>query len=165
MAYMFGACWAITGPFSYYDYCMLKYSDKNILRQTGFSYQQLVNPEKVIDISQFNEDLRPSLNNLKREAAAGDSLRKFACGNSTGDVANIYALVECTPDLSELQCNNCLEDSFSKINEILNGAIAGRIVKPMCAFRYKTWKFFNQSTNLNIPVPSRPSASDIVVTF
>ncbi|XP_076882553.1 putative cysteine-rich receptor-like protein kinase 9, partial [Bidens hawaiensis] len=110
------------------------------------------------DTTQFNMDLRLLLSKLKAYAAAGDSLKKFASGNTTGpDFTTIYGLMQCTPDLSEGQCGACLERAVNQF-AIKHGVKAGgRTITPTCNFRYQIYSFFNVST-LGIPPPP-PSSS------
>nr|XP_043625062.1 cysteine-rich receptor-like protein kinase 25 [Erigeron canadensis] len=135
----------------YYDYCILQYSNQTILQQSKFRfYVYLANPQNASDISQFNEALRPLLAGLRQKAADGDPLLKFATGNRSdlSDFSTINALVQCSPDLSEFDCNSCLEDSINRIPQFFNGRIGGRILKPMCNLRYETYEFFNETTDI-----------------
>nr|XP_043624450.1 putative receptor-like protein kinase At4g00960 [Erigeron canadensis] len=144
----------------YYDNCLVKYSNQPILQQTRFKfYVYLANNQNSSDISRFNDALRPLLTDLREKAANGGPLLKFATGNTSGPgFSNIYALVQCTPDLSEFDCNSCLEDSINQISTFFNGKVGGRILKPMCNFRYENYRFFNQSA-LVIPSPPPPPVS------
>ncbi|KAJ0429973.1 putative protein kinase RLK-Pelle-DLSV family [Helianthus annuus] len=60
---------------------------------------------------------------------------------------------QCTPDLSELDCDSCLEDAINRIAQWFNGKIGGRILLPMCTFRYENYRFFNQSAAVIPPSP------------
>nr|GEW40972.1 putative receptor-like protein kinase At4g00960 [Tanacetum cinerariifolium] len=93
------------------------------------------------------------------QASNGGPLKKFACGNTAGpDSTTIYALVQCTPDLSKQECYGCLEDLFNQIPKYeLNGKVGGRTVVHMCNFRYDIKLFFNVSgIALVIPPPPGP---------
>ncbi|KAI3498884.1 hypothetical protein L1887_34670 [Cichorium endivia] len=142
----------------YYDYCMLRYSNATVLGSTGIRfYVYLANPNNASDITQFNNALRPLMDDLRSRASSGGPLQKFASGNTTGpDFSRIYALVQCTPDLMDLQCNSCLEDAINQISNFFNGKVGGRILLPMCTFRYEIYRFFNQST---LAIPPPPSSS------
>ncbi|XP_023748859.1 cysteine-rich receptor-like protein kinase 44 isoform X2 [Lactuca sativa] len=141
----------------YYDNCLLKYSNKNIL---GYTYS----PEDIIylrktqnapDRDRFIGSLMPLLSELRTDAAAGGSLRKFATGNTTvHDFTTIYALMQCTPDLSEVECESCLYDSVNQFAGQYSGRIGGSTLLPMCNFRYEIYRFFNGSTML---IPSPPT--------
>ncbi|KAK9065427.1 hypothetical protein SSX86_016810 [Deinandra increscens subsp. villosa] len=140
----------------YYDYCLVKYSNEVILGKTGVKfYVYLANTQNATDVDQFNSDLAPLLKKLRGDAAAGGPLRKFASGNVTGPVfSTIYGLVQCTPDLSETQCSDCLEDIINRIASYFNGRVGGRILVPMCNFRYENYRFFNQTARVIPPPPS-----------
>ena len=61
------------------------------------------NPNKVSTnyLDKFNDALRTLLEKLRSEAKAGDSFRKYAAGNAIlPDFMTLYALVQCTPNLS-----------------------------------------------------------------
>ncbi|KAK9049538.1 hypothetical protein SSX86_031494 [Deinandra increscens subsp. villosa] len=134
----------------YYDYCLVKYSNEVILGSTRIKfYVYLANTQNATDVDQFNSDLAPLLKKLRGDAAAGGPLRKFASGNVTGPVfSTIYGLVQCTPDLSEIQCSDCLEDIINRIAFYFNGAVGGRVLVPMCNFRYEIYRFVNQSSRV-----------------
>jgi hypothetical protein len=84
------------------------------------------------------------LESLKSEAVAGGSLRKFAAGNATApNFQTLYALVQCTPDLSELECNNCLAGAFQGILNCCDGKQGGRVISPSCSMRFEVEQFYN----------------------
>ncbi|XP_076924020.1 cysteine-rich repeat secretory protein 38-like [Bidens hawaiensis] len=149
----------------YYDSCFLRYSNETILRSTRVKlYTYLVNLLNVTDIDGFNRALGPLMKRLREKAAAGGSQQKFASGNTTGpDFLTFYAFVQCTPDLSQQQCSDCLEDAVNRISVYFNGKIGGRILLPMCNFRYEAYRFFNQTAQdititpvLQSSLPIRP---------
>ncbi|KAI3796906.1 hypothetical protein L1987_39593 [Smallanthus sonchifolius] len=144
------------GAVGYYDECWLRYTNKTILGDTQGGVI-LYNLQNASDVNRFNGALRPLLNELRDDAAAGGSLRKFASGNTTGsDSVTIYGLVQCTPDLSGPRCSDCLENQINQFLIQLGGRIGGRILQPVCNFRYEIYQFFNGST-LVIPPPPSPS--------
>ncbi|XP_021989267.1 putative receptor-like protein kinase At4g00960 isoform X3 [Helianthus annuus] len=142
----------------YYDYCFLVYSNRTILGNNPMQTSvYLLNTQNATNRDRFTAALRPLLSNLTAAAAAGGSLRKFATGNTTGpDFSNIYGLVQCTPDLTQLLCNECLENAISLFSNRFGGIIGGRNLAPKCNFRYETYGFFNVST-LVIPPPPSPT--------
>ncbi|XP_059450809.1 cysteine-rich repeat secretory protein 38-like [Corylus avellana] len=87
----------------WYDYCMLRYSNRSILgvEETSPSlYMWNVNNVSANYVNQFNDDLSSLLESLRSQAVAGDSLRKFATGDGTApESITLYGLVQCTPDL------------------------------------------------------------------
>ncbi|PIA55348.1 hypothetical protein AQUCO_00800239v1 [Aquilegia coerulea] len=156
----------------WYDDCMLRYSDQPIFNtmQTlpnAYTY----NPMNVSNgnTAQFNLAVRSMLNRLLEEASTG-TVQKFATGNTRiGPDINmtIYALAECTPDLSASQCRECLNGTSEKLPECCNGRIGGRVLRPSCNFRYEVSRFYNVTQSDSPPVVDRggPSGVPSGVTF
>ncbi|XP_027340833.1 putative receptor-like protein kinase At4g00960 [Abrus precatorius] len=124
--------------------CMLRYSSHSIFHimdpQIEYYEWTGINATKV---EQFNGVLMNLLNGLRSKAASGDSLHKFAAGNVTGpSFQNIYALVQCTPDLVEQDCNDCLFGAFSEITKCCSGNRAVRIGRRSCNVRFDTNRFY-----------------------
>ncbi|KAK9065426.1 hypothetical protein SSX86_016809 [Deinandra increscens subsp. villosa] len=146
----------------YYDNCLLRiYSNKFILGSTRISlYHFRQNRQNSTDVDEFNGYLRPLLTKLRGEAAAGGPLQKFAMANTTGPgFSTIYGLVQCSPDLSDIQCSDCLENIINRIVLYFNGKVGGRILVPMCNFRYENYRFFNQSARVIRPPPPSPPST------
>ncbi|EXB38214.1 hypothetical protein L484_006313 [Morus notabilis] len=139
----------------WYDNCMLRYSNRSmfgIVETSQIFYMWSV--QNVTDADGFYEKLRTLINQLKNQAAAGDSLRKFATGNdTTPEFKTIYALVQCTPDLSKEQCNNCLDSVFGYIPQCCGGKKGGRVIGPSCNVRYEDYLFYDSTAN---PPPTSP---------
>ncbi|XLT11119.1 hypothetical protein HN51_056912 [Arachis hypogaea] len=66
------------------------------------------------EVDKFNKILNNLLENLKSKAASGDSRRKYGVGSASVGPRNItiYGVVQCTPDLSEKECDDCLVESI-----------------------------------------------------
>ncbi|PWA79323.1 cysteine-rich receptor-like protein kinase 8 [Artemisia annua] len=96
----------------WYDACMLKYSNATILGVLDTSVSRawyLANPGNASNVAQFNQGLRRLLDQLRNDASRGGSLRKYASNSTNGPgFTTLYGLMQCTPDLSEIDCHNCL---------------------------------------------------------
>ncbi|KAJ9169013.1 hypothetical protein P3X46_020483 [Hevea brasiliensis] len=138
----------------WYDNCMIRYSNKSIFGvMEDWPRLALLNVNNVTSIDQFNQVLRTLMDRLRSEASSGSSLRKFATGEAPGpDFLTIYALAQCTPDLSGQQCNDCLDQAAGYIPGCCNGKIGGRVVTPSCNLRYEISRFYNST----VPLPSPP---------
>ncbi|KAK4755044.1 hypothetical protein SAY87_008801 [Trapa incisa] len=70
---------------------------------------------------------------------------------------------ECSPDLSEQQCSDCLEETIGKIPECCSGKIGGRLFRPSCKIRFELNHFYNElpeaqsTTPVSPPPTSRPT--------
>uniref|UniRef100_A0A2P2QMX8 Cysteine-rich repeat secretory protein 38-like isoform X1 n=1 Tax=Rhizophora mucronata TaxID=61149 RepID=A0A2P2QMX8_RHIMU len=139
----------------WYDDCMLRYSDRNIFGNSeSRPYFWMYNLNNISKVDQFSQALNALLTNLTRIASSGDSRLKFAFGNSTTTSKDtIYALVQCTPDLSKLQCSNCMNDTIQLIPKCCTGRQGGRVYTPSCQFRYEKDIFYDPAA-VSSPQPS-----------
>ncbi|XP_057986371.1 cysteine-rich receptor-like protein kinase 44 isoform X2 [Hevea brasiliensis] len=97
------------------------------------------------ELSQFNQVLQALLTTLRNEAASGNSTRKFATGNGRSGFYTIYALMQCTPDLSQQECDDCLVGATAEIPIYSSGKLGGRVIKPSCNLRFETYRFYDET--------------------
>ncbi|KAL6562208.1 hypothetical protein OROGR_003215 [Orobanche gracilis] len=145
----------------WYEFCMLRYSDETIYGTLTRSPPGLwmLNPQNATSADQFMDDLRSLLDNLRGQASYGGSLRKVAAGNGTGpNFQNIFALVQCTPDLSPEDCGSCLIGAAQDIPSCCDRKRGGRVLWPSCNLRYENVSFYNE-TRLQ-ELAARPPASN-----
>ncbi|XP_015868178.3 cysteine-rich receptor-like protein kinase 26 isoform X2 [Ziziphus jujuba] len=140
--------------------CLVRYSNSSIFymkKEAPFRLLPSPNPSAA-SAEAYKKTLDPLLENLIRKASSGDSLRKFAYGNTkVPDAEDIYALVQCTPDLSEQDCNDCLVNSTLQIPGCCAGKSGGRVLKPSCTLRYEYGAFYNVSAYGGLPPPEGKS--------
>ncbi|GFP94691.1 cysteine-rich receptor-like protein kinase 41 [Phtheirospermum japonicum] len=142
------------------DSCMLRYSNQTILgimetRPALF----MSNVENATNPGEFLTYLRGHLDNLRDLAANGGPLRKVAAANvRANDFQYIFALVQCTPDLSSDDCTGCLIAAAAEIPTCCDRRRGGRVLYPSCNLRYERYPFFNE-TRLQelVPVPPSPA--------
>ncbi|XP_057986370.1 cysteine-rich receptor-like protein kinase 44 isoform X2 [Hevea brasiliensis] len=97
------------------------------------------------ELSQFNRVLQALLTTLRTEAASGNWTRKFATGNERSGFYTIYALMQCTPDLSQQECDDCLVGATAEIPISSSGKLGGRVIKPSCNLRFETYRFYDET--------------------
>jgi len=79
--------------------------------------------------------------------------------------SNLYVLVQCTPDLSTSDCNQCLLLANLSLSICCNNNRGVRVLFPSCNFRFDNYSFFNEvafdamvarppSTPVALPPPS-----------
>ncbi|KAA8519974.1 hypothetical protein F0562_014228 [Nyssa sinensis] len=148
----------------WYDYCMLRYSNQSFLgtmdtRPACYMW----NTNNVSDVVQFNQDLRNLLDGLRGRAGSGGSLCKFATGNTSfttaTDFGTVYGLVQCTPDLSEQLCSDCLIGAMQEIGSCCVGYRGGRVIYPSCNLRYELDDPFYNETTPEPPLSPPPASS------
>ncbi|CAH8275631.1 unnamed protein product [Arabidopsis lyrata] len=72
---------------------------------------------------------------------------------------NIYALMQCTPDLSSTNCKTCLLKSVGDYQTCCHGKQGGYVFRPSCIFRWDLYPFngaFDHITS-TAPPSSRPA--------
>ena len=140
--------------------CMLRYSfnDSILSVEEDEPSKEFGSPQSRSDPEQFNQKLKPLLDDLINKSAAGDSLSKYAQGSTkvpNGDP--IYAVLQCTPDLSQKECNDCLQDASSRLRLCCEGKEGARILKPSCNLRYESGPFLESDNT--VPDESTSPAS------
>ncbi|XP_038690308.1 cysteine-rich repeat secretory protein 38-like [Tripterygium wilfordii] len=129
----------------WYDNCMFRYSDRHIFGslETG-PYFWMYSMNNVSNPSEFNQAVISILDKLTSRAASGDSRLKFATDSTTtASSQTIFALVQCTPDLSMEACRECLTNTTGLFPQCCDGRQGGRVMAPSCNFWYEKDKFYN----------------------
>ncbi|KAK8517350.1 hypothetical protein V6N12_032542 [Hibiscus sabdariffa] len=139
------------------EFCTLRYANRDLFGELETSPGScLYNVQDVQNPDRFNQVLDNLLTNLSSLAAAGGPLRKYAADNSTVGVFQIvYAMVQCSPDLSEQECGDCLSVAKDGIGGCCLGKIGCRILRPSCFLRYESEPFYRTP----IPLPSPPHST------
>ncbi|XP_034698887.1 putative receptor-like protein kinase At4g00960 [Vitis riparia] len=142
----------------YYDQCTLRYSNRSIFGtvDTSDSYA-LKNTQNVSDIDLFTQQRDDLLLDLREKAASGGLLKKYATGEAVADFITIYALVQCTPDLEDQECSDCVADLSKIYSDFLKYKQGGRVMAPSCNFRFETYRFYDTLPDAPPPSPANSS--------
>jgi hypothetical protein len=136
--------------------CSLRYSFRSIF---GFmeTYPILAfyNIANFSDVEEFNKVLYPLLDSLRNRASSGNSTRKFALQSvpAPNYFQTIYALLECTPDLSKTDCIDCLLEVQYFVPQCCHGKQGGKFVSPSCDLRFELYPFYDASAELPPVLP------------
>ncbi|KAG8490929.1 hypothetical protein CXB51_014708 [Gossypium anomalum] len=141
----------------WYDNCMFRYTNRSIsgvVEDDPLLY--MWNDNNVTDVDAFNQSLSTLLDSLINSASSGTSLRKFATGSAqVTPFQTVYALVQCTPDLSQAECTSCLSTAIELVPECCDRKQGGRVLEPSCNFRFEIERFYNLTT-ADTPLTSTP---------
>ncbi|VVB12207.1 unnamed protein product [Arabis nemorensis] len=142
----------------WYTQCMFRYSNRTIFgRKETDPTLSFVGGEGIsANRDEFERVRRGLLDRLKGIAVAGGPNRKYAQGNSSGSVGfrKFYGSAQCTPDLSEQDCDDCLVFGFESIPSCCDGEIGLRWFCPSCSFRFETWRFYEFDADLEPDPPA-----------
>ncbi|KAF8086798.1 hypothetical protein N665_0612s0018 [Sinapis alba] len=70
---------------------------------------------------------------------------------------NIYALMQCTPDLSSGDCDNCLRQSARDYQSCCGQKQGGVVMRPSCFFRWDLYQYSKAFDNITVASPPPPS--------
>ncbi|KAL1195154.1 Cysteine-rich receptor-like protein kinase 29 [Cardamine amara subsp. amara] len=148
----------------WYTHCMFRYSNRTIYgRKETLPTKAFIAGEEIsANKDEFERLQRALLDRLKDTAAAGGPNRKYAQGNSSASVGyrRFYGSAQCTPDLSEQDCNDCLVFGFENIQRCCDSEIGLRWFCPSCSFRFETWRFYEFDADLEADPPAiQPAGS------
>ncbi|KAJ4958900.1 hypothetical protein NE237_026011 [Protea cynaroides] len=139
----------------WYEKCMLRYSTSNIFSNLAESPEvDQWETENVADLEQFNQILGVLMNNLVSQASSSSSTDMFATNNENyTSFQRIYGLVQCTPDISQSDCNRCLIGSLAQIPRCCSGSRSGGIFRPSCNLMYSTDSVYQLEADGSDPPP------------
>ncbi|KAL9687711.1 hypothetical protein QQ045_032118 [Rhodiola kirilowii] len=140
---LFQRCPNQMGAIIWYDNCMFRYTNWYMFRSLEGTYARLSNDTSSSDTVTYDKQLFTLLEALRDKASAGNSTLKFATGDTKFIGAErIYALVQCIPDLDQMQCDNCLSRAFDDITKSIPGRAGGRILGASCSVRFNATSFY-----------------------
>ncbi|CAI9087734.1 OLC1v1021881C1 [Oldenlandia corymbosa var. corymbosa] len=156
---VFAICPDTNQAIFWYDNCMLRYSNQSIFSRldTGI-VGYLWNPNNVTNTFLLNQVLGDTFNQIATKAAEGDPIsgKKFAVQVAKlMSFQRIYALGQCTPDISSLDCEGCLTSAIQKLPNCCNNRQGGRVLFPSCNIRYESTPFYQVVPS---PPPAQPPA-------
>ncbi|XP_039169850.1 putative receptor-like protein kinase At4g00960 [Eucalyptus grandis] len=140
--------------------CTIRYSDASFFGVVLTEPPYTVATGVVRRSDTYGAAMKKLLNGLPAEAARGGSLRKYASGNESVGPDMIYALVQCTPDLTEQQCSDCLVVVAQEIRYCCLGSTEGRYMVPSCLILYETNNRFFDPTSEPPPLPPPPPSQE-----
>ncbi|KAJ4912958.1 putative cysteine-rich receptor-like protein kinase 23 [Raphanus sativus] len=142
----------------YYDECMLRYSNRYILSTLNTNGGIILSNTQNITSNyqiEFRDLVLSTMNQAATDASISPRRFEMRTANSTAfQFRTLYALVQCTPDLTRQECFRCLNLTISQLR---TDKIGGRSVVSSCNSRYELYQFYNES-NIGTPQPQLDSA-------
>ncbi|KAG4132648.1 hypothetical protein ERO13_D08G045966v2 [Gossypium hirsutum] len=135
--------------------CHVHYADRSFYG----TLEELGNPEAGYNtgdiksnLTEFDTIWESLMDTVVRNASNGSSTLKYATGEADFTVfQKIYALMQCTPDLSHEDCDSCLRQSVSNYESCCHGKQGGYVTRPSCYFRWDLEKLSDE-TKQNKPI-------------
>ena len=142
----------------WYMNCTARYSNNSIFGVMETNPTRALTSGNVSNLTEFNAVLKPLFYDLRVRASAGGIFRKIAVGTAyyKSDNYTIYGLMQCSPDLSEMDCSNCLVVAQEYIQGCCSGNSGLRILAPSCNLRIETDQFYDSTLVQSPPSLSPP---------
>ena len=101
------------------------------------------NPQNMTDYQKITEKKGEWLTQLAGEASTTPKM--FLTGDlDLGDNNKLYGSVQCTGDLSSMDCNKCLNESIGFLPKCCDSSKGVRIYSGTCDVRFETIKYFSE---------------------
>ncbi|XP_048132923.1 putative cysteine-rich receptor-like protein kinase 30 [Rhodamnia argentea] len=141
--------------------CIIRYSDGPMygVKQT-FPKLMVYNTGHIqMDQDEFDRIWRNLTEDLAVRASMGTSELKFAAGRtSLPNFQTMFALLQCSPDLSPIDCHSCLWECINDYQGCCHGYQGGVVYKPSCIFRWDLYPFFVSKPGNPLSSPPPPTA-------
>ncbi|TXG73109.1 hypothetical protein EZV62_001688 [Acer yangbiense] len=95
------------------------------------------------NLTKFDEIWEGLMVRVVTETSHGSSRLKFGTGEANVTLfQKIYALMQCTPDISQQVCEYCLYQSLSYFQTCCYGKQGGYVLRPSCFLRWDLYPFY-----------------------
>ncbi|WZY84971.1 hypothetical protein YC2023_031355 [Brassica napus] len=140
--------------------CLVRYSNNSFSGSAG--YWEIVPQYLVMNTANINSNLTEFKKIWERlihsiiAAASAPKSRYKADVAALTPFQNIYALMQCTPDVSSGDCDNCLRQSVIDYQSCCGEKTGGYVMRPICFFRWQLFTFSKAFGNITLAPPSPP---------
>ncbi|EFH59591.1 hypothetical protein ARALYDRAFT_318931 [Arabidopsis lyrata subsp. lyrata] len=138
----------------WYDNCVLTILTFHTYGKIDYQNNFYISNAKDVsgDTNSFNEKTRALLYKLKEKASSKENIPNkknylYATGEESLGKMKLYAMVQCTQDLSIKNCSVCLNWILAKFPKCCNGKQGGRFLSTSCNFRYELYPFVKLTTS------------------
>ncbi|OVA08675.1 Gnk2-homologous domain [Macleaya cordata] len=137
-----------------FEYCFLRYDSHDFIGELDTSYGIIYyNVANVTDPNAFEKDLGALMDKITAEALVNTN-GGFGKGKTKlSPLITLYALVQCTRDLSKLSCAQCLATAIGDFATVCQYKKGCRSIYSSCYARYELYPIF-------FPVGSRKTMDD-----
>uniref|UniRef100_A0A0D3GRY7 non-specific serine/threonine protein kinase n=1 Tax=Oryza barthii TaxID=65489 RepID=A0A0D3GRY7_9ORYZ len=147
----------------YYDQYQLRYSDQDFLAGAANEPEtaafNMNNVSDAGDVAAFDALVAELVNAVADRAS--NATRRYAAGKAgfAPEAMTVYAIAQCTPDLSPPQCRGCLAGIIDQMPKWFSARVGGRILGVRCDFRYEKDPFFKIPNDMVVlsPLPDPSS--------
>ncbi|KAI4323612.1 hypothetical protein L6164_023205 [Bauhinia variegata] len=143
----------------WYDYCILRYSNQdfigNVTLQPNWIYFGSKNISNPTEFNTSENYIRSLIRIATKETNQLYGMGDFYLSNGE----KRYGMVQCSRDLSNEGCAQCLEAMLGKVPQCCVQKLGWEVVVPSCLVRYQDYIFYaNNGHTTPSPMPDSPTA-------
>lgn len=136
----------------WYDYCFLRYNTKNFIGEIDTSYGIIYyNVNNVTDPASFNKELEDLTGKIRAQAVEPKNEGLGKGEAKLSPFVTLYALVQCTRDISNVDCAQCLAIAVETFTTTCSDRKGCRVLYSSCYVRYELYPFFFPISSSNDP--------------
>ncbi|KAK9084900.1 hypothetical protein Sjap_025311 [Stephania japonica] len=128
------------------EQCQLRYSNQNFFSLVDYS--TIITQSNLLNSSDpdlFRSVVKEMLNNLSENAAFDPSQQKYSIGkHNLTNTDSVYGFVQCTQDLTGNDCERCLQNATTVIQNCCYYYKGARVLTKSCYLRYELYPLGNQ---------------------
>ncbi|KAI3960733.1 hypothetical protein MKW92_050103 [Papaver armeniacum] len=145
----------------FYDGCVLRYSDENYFSRLNQEPSRvLLGPaQNKVNQSQFVDLVTGLLEDLVVEAKNNSSISPSLYATRSANYTrfdDVYAMVQCTPDLTPNLCRICLRSAIGRLSTCCSHVRGARVLFPSCTFRFESGPFYGNYMHATPTIQALP---------
>lgn len=164
------SCLNQTEAYTWPDCCMVRYSN------ISFSGSLLMEPSQKLyntgDLGDTDANLTVfdrvweelMVRTVTAASLSSNGSSSFGQKYFAAEVASLttfqtmYAMMQCTPDVSSGDCEFCLKRSVGDYESCCSGKQGGAVIRPSCFFRWDLYPYAGAFDNVTLPPPPQPQS-------
>ncbi|ESQ38349.1 hypothetical protein EUTSA_v10029153mg [Eutrema salsugineum] len=144
--------------------CFVRYSNRSFFNSIDLepTLSELYTLQVSGDVAVYNriwEDLMVRMISAASSTTPGSLAGRHYASNMAplSGFHRIYALMQCIPGISSVDCDACLRENVRTYQNCCGGNQGGTIRRPVCYFRFDPYPFFGAFDNITSSPPPQSS--------
>ncbi|CAJ1958719.1 unnamed protein product [Sphenostylis stenocarpa] len=138
----------------WYNFCILRYSNHNFIGNLTTTPSWEILGTKNTTHPEELQQAEGYMQSLKRQATA-ESNKLYAMGGfNLSDGEQRYGLVQCSRDLTNDECSQCVQAMIDKVPQCCSSVIGWQVLAPSCLIKYDDFMFYQLTDQTSSPLPN-----------
>nr|KYP56629.1 Cysteine-rich receptor-like protein kinase 10 [Cajanus cajan] len=138
----------------WYDYCILRYSNHNFIGNLTTTPSWYISESKNITDPEEPQKAEDYMQSLRREATVETNKLYAMGGFNLSHGEERYGLVQCSRDLTNEECSQCLEAMIDEVPQCCRAKLGWQVLAPSCLIKYSDYMFYQITNQTSSPLPN-----------